>query len=167
MPHLSLLVLLLASLLVRPAAGQEAAPLPPVSADSLARVERDAREAAGLQPIAGYFAGALLGGLPLGLVGPVAAAYPTPVTVGIAGGGLGVVVLVLDRASDRGRKLPDPVEARLRSYPPEYQGAFRTAYVEQVVKRRRRAGGWGAGVGIGAGVGMLGWTIWSFSHSDF
>lgn len=107
--------------------------------------------------VGGYFTPALLSGLPIGAVGPIAAgeARPDVPPVVVTAAGVAGVIGISLHAAHAGVTLPAPAEAQLREHDVSYQRAFRDAYVKEVQRRRAHAALWGGVTGTAVGVGAF------------
>ena len=128
-----------------------------VMRDSAAAGRVAGAEAAHHRGVGGYFTAGLLGGLPIGMAGPVAVGEHSPDVppILITAAGVAGVVGVSLHASRAGVTIPATEEARLQQHSVEYQRAFRDAYATEAHGRRKRATIWGSVTGAMAGVGAF------------
>lgn len=155
-----LLPLVLCVCAVAPLRGQNVAVPEPATPDTVAfRAHQAAHTAAGERGVGGYFAVSYLAGVPTGVMLPVALVSSDPTATALGGAGV-AVILGTTAAADRGAdQLPEYIVLRLEHESPHYQRTFRTAYAEQLTRRRARAGLWGGAAGVGTGLGLVVWVV--------
>jgi hypothetical protein len=157
-PHLpTLLLALVLALAFAPAAGAQQTPPrpgPAPHADAAEAGRLDGRLLAGEAETFGYALSGFAGGLPVGLLGPLAVVDGDRLPVAATAGGVGWLAATVARAS-RPAAVPPEVERSLAERGPEYGRAFREAYAERLRGRRRSAAALGGVAGTVAGAALL------------
>lgn len=157
------LALLLCVVCAAPVLGQVGhVPLPGAALDSLLQAaDRAGRDAARVPRVGGYFLTSFIGGLPAGFLGSIGvmSSDPGPILLGSVGAAL--VIGSAAHGAKREFELPPELQERLKEQPPVYREAFRSAYGEQLSRRRVKASLWGGAVGAGIGIGAVVWLLYS------